>query len=500
MAPDVGLVSGASERDADVLSSHGARDRLGDRRLAHARRTDEKQDRTLRLALLLALLRLALGLGGARDLVGRFRFGGGRLGFSRFLCSDDFRGLVGCLGARLLVVVGRASPLLFLGPLQAELSHRQELEHPVLHVLKTVVVLLEDPGGLLDVELFVAAFVPGQLRHGLEVGADDLRLHRLAADAAQAADFPIDLLAYRHRQFERLQAIPELVDLAAVVGLAELLLDGSHLLAQDGLSLAIAELLAHLALDIALGLEHRQLALDMNEDRAQALLDREDFEQLLTLGRRDVDMGRHQVGEAAGLGGHGQCLLGQLFGQSGALGELESPLTRLAEQSDEGGIMQIGRRDLGRRNHRGHQVALALRDPHRDRAALAVQDQLHAGETAMNLADPGDRADGVEPIRADLVEILPLGQRQDLGLGVAQRGVNGPERSRAARPDGHRDAGKEDRLAKRQDGELQLIGHSSLLGPRLQDTLARRPVSSASTGRRVCEFHEAKWIRLRFVE
>ena len=50
VAPDVGLVARAAERDADVLPSHRPRDRLGDRGLSHARGAHEQQDRALRPA------------------------------------------------------------------------------------------------------------------------------------------------------------------------------------------------------------------------------------------------------------------------------------------------------------------------------------------------------------------------------------------------------------------------------------------------------------------
>ena len=47
VSADVGLVPGATERDADVLPSHRPGDRLGDRGLADARRAHKEQDRSL---------------------------------------------------------------------------------------------------------------------------------------------------------------------------------------------------------------------------------------------------------------------------------------------------------------------------------------------------------------------------------------------------------------------------------------------------------------------
>ena len=51
---DLRFVAHAAERDAPVAPTHGARDRLAERRLAHAGRPDEKQDRPLLVATQLA--------------------------------------------------------------------------------------------------------------------------------------------------------------------------------------------------------------------------------------------------------------------------------------------------------------------------------------------------------------------------------------------------------------------------------------------------------------
>ena len=47
MAANLGLVVHAAQRDADELASQRARDRLAQRGLAHARRSDEAEDRAL---------------------------------------------------------------------------------------------------------------------------------------------------------------------------------------------------------------------------------------------------------------------------------------------------------------------------------------------------------------------------------------------------------------------------------------------------------------------
>src|SRR4029450_2432643 len=54
VAADSGLVAGAAERQAHELSPHGAGDGASERRLAHAGRPHEAEDRAARILLELA--------------------------------------------------------------------------------------------------------------------------------------------------------------------------------------------------------------------------------------------------------------------------------------------------------------------------------------------------------------------------------------------------------------------------------------------------------------
>ena len=117
----------------------------------------------------------------------------------------------GC-GSPSTIAFSSATPSRLLAGLLRELVHGEELEHAVLHVLEAVVILVEDARGLGDVELLVGARAPRQLRDGLEVGADDLRLHRLAADARQARPLAVDFLARLVGQRERVELVAQLLE------------------------------------------------------------------------------------------------------------------------------------------------------------------------------------------------------------------------------------------------------------------------------------------------
>ena len=262
----------------------------------------------------------------------------------------------------------------------------------------------------------------------------------------------------------------------AVVALAELLLDRLHLLAQQHLALAVAQLLAHSRLDVLLGVEHRELALDVHQHPPQALLDGERLEQRLAFGGGNLDVRGDQVGEAAGLGRVRDHLRATLLRQSGLLRQLERALAGLAHQRHEGGVARIGRRLLGRRQGGRLEIAVPLLDSYRDAAALALEHELQPGEGALHLSDAGDGADGVEPLRAHLVDVLALGEDEDERLGGASRGLDRLEGTGPAGADRHRQPRKEDGVAQRQDGKEEMFAHAPLNSARA----ALIPESSAS--------------------
>ena len=151
-------------------------------------------------------------------------------------------------------------------------AHREVLEDALLDLLQAVVVLVEDAGGLLDVEVVLRGDVPRQPDQPVDVGADDPHLRRRRRDAAHAVDLLdrpcLDLL--RHAGL--LDLVAQLVDLGLLrVVLAQLALDGLELLAQDVLALGLVHLGLDLGLDPALQLVDLDLAGEERGDQLQAL-------------------------------------------------------------------------------------------------------------------------------------------------------------------------------------------------------------------------------------
>ena len=132
--------------------------------------------------------------------------------------------------------------------------------------------------------MVVGAGVPRQLRDPLQIGADDLRFHRLAAGALQAAELALDFGARLLGQLELGELLAQLVDLARLVVVAQLLLNRLELLAEIHLALPLAQLFLDLRLDLFLRFEQPDLALDVHEHATESLLDAQRLEQSLLLG------------------------------------------------------------------------------------------------------------------------------------------------------------------------------------------------------------------------
>ena len=164
-----------------------------------------------------------------------------------------------------------------------ELSYREEVQHTILDVLQSVVVLLEDHFRRLQVQPALRLLRPRQVRDDLQVRANDLRLGGLSGDALQPAQLSVDLLARLLGDLQGFEALTELLDFLAVDVLPQLLVDRLQLLAQEDLALPLAELLLDLRSDLFLRFEDADLPLQVDKQLPQAVLDGQGLEKLLLL-------------------------------------------------------------------------------------------------------------------------------------------------------------------------------------------------------------------------
>ena len=325
--------------------------------------------------------------------------------------SDGRGGLL--LGLQLLgrKLAGRLDFLRQL--LGAELADGQELEDAVLHVLQPVVVLVEDLGGVVEVEAVVRPRVPGELGHPFEVGPDDLAFHRLPAGPLQSPEFALDLGPGLLRELDLVETLPQLDQVAGLVVFPQLLLDRLELLAEVHLALPLAELLLDLRLDLGLRLEHADLALDVDQDAAHPLLDAEGLQEALLLGGRQVEVAGDDVGEPARIVDRVEDLVEDFLGQAATFAQLHRPLADLAVHGGEGRVLRVDRLDLGDGGEVGDQEAVFVREAEGIGPPVPLEQELDAAEAPLDLADPGDHAHRIKLVRGRLVLVLALGAGEE---------------------------------------------------------------------------------------
>jgi len=247
----------------------------------------------------------------------------------------------------------------------------------------------------------------------------------------------------------------QLLDLAPLVFLAELLADRLHLLPQEHLALPLAQLLLDLRLDVLLGVEHADLALHVHQHAPQPLFDRQGLEQGLALGRPDLEVAGDQIRELARLARGLEHLAHHFVGQTRLLTQLRSALACFAMQRHEGGVVGVDRRQVQHFAHHRFQVAPGLGVVQGGAAGLAV----HAAEAALDLADLGDGPRRVQHAGCHMVRVLALRHREDeMAVGLQGR-LDGAQRGRASRADRRRNTGKQHDVPEREHRKRQSFRH-----------------------------------------
>src|SRR5256885_1836655 len=178
------------------------------------------------------------------------------------------------------------------------------------------------------------------------------------------------------------------------------------------------------------------LALRVHQHAPQPIYHREGLEKRLALRRPDLEVARDEIREPPRLAGALEYLAHDLLRQTRLLTQLGGALSRLAMQRHEGGVVRIDRGQVLHLAHDGLEVAPGLGVMDRGAAALAVQQQLHAAEAALDLADFRDGPGRIQHARRDMVRVLALRDREDeMGVGLQCR-LDGAQRGRASRADG----------------------------------------------------------------
>jgi hypothetical protein len=404
VAPDLGLVSDAADRDAHELAPERAGNRLPERGLADSWRPDEAEDRPREILL--------------------------------------------------------------------ELRDGEMLDDPLLHLLEVVVVLVEDLARLVEVEVVLGRFPPGNGDDPFQIGADDAVLGGGGRQLRQAVELATRLLLDFLGEVGLFDLRPQLGHLGLLlVAFAELVLDGLQLLAEEVLPLGVLHLRLHLGLDLRAELEHLELAVEDHSQLAQARLDVGNLEELLLLLGLEPHRGRDEIGERAGVLGIRRREL-QLVRQIGDEGD--DPRKEGLDVAGERVDLLPGSHDVRQVLELADEVRIVLEDAGQLHAVEALDEdpERPVGDTN-HLVDDGGGSDRIEILRRVRVLLAPARGDERDGAIVRDGLVDQSHRALLADGEGRHGVREDDGLLERENRQdvlrQILVRVLTLFGARLFD-------------------------------
>ena len=194
-------------------------------------------------------------------------------------------------------------------------------------------VAIEDLLRLIEIDVVLSQFRPGQLSDRFDVTDDDGIFRAGRRNEIEPFQFALGLREHIGRRLSRLEPGAQLRNLLIGPGIAfaKLLLDRLELLPQISFALRVGKLRRHIFLQLLLDLRDLKLRRDVSLDRTQSLGDVELFENRLLLGNIDIEIGREKID--------------QLFRVLDAAHEDARPFGRVGQQIEQlrGGVAQISK-------------------------------------------------------------------------------------------------------------------------------------------------------------
>ena len=240
MSLDLRLVAHPADREAEELTAERGRNRLADRGLADARRSDQADDRTAPGAVAAA--------------------------------GDE--------------------------PADGEI-----LENPLLDVVEAVVIAVQSALRTGQIHEFVLGFVPGQGGDRLQIVPRDYEFSRARIHQREFLHLVVDPLACLAAHLELLEDLHEAL-MFARLGIdrhAELRLDRFQLFLEKVFALTLLDLLVELFLDALLDAQQLLFFLDEYEHPFHALTNVQGLQHGLLFGSLDVQNGSHEIGDLSGV-------------------------------------------------------------------------------------------------------------------------------------------------------------------------------------------------------
>ena len=343
-----------------------------------------------------------------------------------------------------------------------ELAHRQKFDDPLLDLLQAVMIVVQDPAGLVEIEAVAGGFLPRQVQNPLDIRPGNGVLRRRRGDPVETGQLLVHGLACLTGQLGGLGLFAQVVSPAHSVVFPQLLADRLELLAQEKLALLLVNILLDILLDLLAHLQGLELLVKLEGHLLEQFLGVHDLQQGLLRLQGQVELGPGEIGHVVrivqGHDGHHQFL--------GELGDLGHLLELGAQVEDQGLGLLILFMDHGHRLHPAPVEGLGLEVfDHPDLLHRAHQDLIDIVLSLDHLMNIAQAADGKKMVR-----------RHRLSLGVLDRPVR--NQGHEAIPhqgvvdeilgslmgDLEREAhaGEKDKALQGQDG--QLLGNAQFLG------------------------------------
>ncbi len=146
------------------------------------------------------------------------------------------------------------------------------LQNALFDFLQIVVILVQNLARARDVEFAFDAGLPRQFAQQLQVRAYDVIIRSRRRQSFQPVQLPPGLLLRFLGQAGLFQTFAQQIDFGLFrAALAEFLLNGAQLLAQEILALLLAHLVLHVASDLAAQFEHLHFVAQIGVHQAQRI-------------------------------------------------------------------------------------------------------------------------------------------------------------------------------------------------------------------------------------
>ena len=307
-----------------------------------------------------------------------------------------------------------------------------------------------------QVDRLLGAALPGQRDEPVEIGARDGVLGGRHGHLRQAVELAPGFLEHRLGHAGGVDLLAQLLDLARlVVALAELLLDGLHLLAQQVLALVLAHLGLHLRLDARAELEDLQLLDEEPVERVRALADVQALEHLLLGRRRQRAQARgDEVGELGRVGDVGGERLQVVRQERRERHDLLKVRLDVALERVDLEAVVVGER-LGRLRHARAEEGLGRHHLLEPQPHEALHDQAQAAVGQLeHLVNVGRHADRVQVGGGGLLHGRVALREHPDQLPARHRVVDEAHGALPRHGERHERVGKQDRVPKRKNRQL----------------------------------------------